>query len=322
MKEIMGYRALAEAGDREGLIALLTRYIDPRMEKHNRMVVEGYDPRLCINKSGDYVFDLAMEPGDLNDIKDTVKLLHKGRYGKYRAKLKEHLQDYPNLSYLHVGIGNSHFAEGDLAAAQQWYRQGASANPMNPMLGYSMAFCHLAAGDEARAIEALIGSVTVCRNNLLAWLALDCLLSAQGGRVIDQRFRNRTYTGWDGVVMVDEGVPPRMVESWVYFGAAEIAINSRRSELLDVFDTWDIEEFELYKLAHLLGMYVIQKGEPGGIRDSYLENLLTIHEEGYLKQYVLFEMIAPYTRYHLTSTASPEDKRMLREYIDRFVARR
>ncbi len=227
MMDIMQHEELTAAGERDRLVALLTTFINPKLDKYNRMALEGYDPRMCINASRDHVYQLDIDSGKLNDIRKSAKLFRAGRYEEYRAKLQEYLQDYPSLSYLHVGIGNSYFAEGDLMRAQQWYRQGALANPMNPMLGYSMAFCHLVNGDVPLAIEALTGSVMICRNNLFSWLALDCLLSGEGGRVIDQRFRNRTRAA-GAMIWVDKGVQPRLLESWLYYGAAEIAINHQR----------------------------------------------------------------------------------------------
>ncbi len=321
MMDILDYKALIAAGDRDGLFALLARYIDPKMDKYNRMAVDGYDPEMCINATRDHVYSLDIESGTLNDIRKSAKLFHTGRYEEYRVKLQEYLPEYPNLSYLHVGIGNSYFAEGDLVRAQQWYRKGASANPLNPMLGYSMAFCYLANGDGPKAIEALTGSVVTCRNNLLAWVALECLLSDEGGRVIDRRFRDRTYARGTHI-WVDKGVQPRLVESWLYYAAADIVINNKRTELQTVFDTWDIEEFEFYKVAHLLGMYIFQKQEVGAASDPYLEALVAIYQAGYLRQYVLYDKIAPFTRYHLTSTMSEKEKQELRDYIDRFVIRR
>ncbi len=94
------------------------------------------------------------------------------------------------------------------------------------------------------------------------------------------------------------------------------------TELLSVFDTWKLEKFELYKIAHLLGMYMYQKEQVDAAHDPYLESLEAIYREGYLRQYVIFDKIAPYTRYYLTSTMSADDKKKLRQYIDRFVIRR
>ena len=63
----------------------------------------------------------------------------------------------------------------------------------------------------------------------------------------------------------------------------------------------------------------IQREQDLAIRDSYLESLRSIYEAGYLRQFVQFEMIAPFTRYQLTSLLSPEDRVKLGKYIERFV---
>jgi len=322
MMDIMEYGALSAVGDRDRLIAILTRLIEPKMDKHNKMALEGYDPRLCVNATGDHIYHLDIPSDKMEDIKGSVKLFHAGRYAEYRERLEEHLSEYPNLSYLYVGIGNAYFAEGDLVQAQQQYRKGASANPMNPMLGYSMAFCHLANGDASKAIEALTGSVMTCRNNMLAWLALDCLLSGQGGGVVDRRFRNRTYVAVDlARIWVDKGVPPRLLEPWLYYAAAEIATEHQRSGIWNGFEAWDLEAIEFYKVAHLLGMYIIQKHKNDAIYDPYLETLESIYEAGYLRQYVLFDKIAPYAQYQRISTMPMAEKQKMRQYIDRFVIR-
>jgi len=323
MDEILQYRELGAADRRDELVALLTRYIEPDMDLTNRKSLEGYDPAMCINEAGDHVYRLDVDEGVLNDVRRAAHLLHAGRHDDYRKRLLELLAEHPRLSLIHVGLGNSYFAQGDLAQAQQWYRRGAAANPMNPMLGYSMAFCFLAQGDADRAIDSLTRAFMVCRTNVLVWLALDTLLTAEGGRAVDLRFRDRTYvTPGLELVRVEKGMPPGIVECWLYYGAAEIALNHSRGELMTVFDGWDIQECEAYKVIHLLGRYLMQKRMSNPAYDPYLESLREIYDSGYLKEYVLFEMIAPYTRYYLTSLLTGEDEQKLRRYVERYVTGR
>jgi tetratricopeptide (TPR) repeat protein len=322
MREILRCRELQAAGDRAGLIALLAKYIEPRMDKYNRKSVEGYDPTLCLNASGDRVYRLDITEGKLDEIRASVKLFHAGRYTEYRARLEKYLKEYPNLSYLHASIGNAYFAEGDLAGAEQWYRQGASANALNPMLGYSMAFCRLAEGDEAGAIEALTGAVIACRNSLLAWLALDCLLPGQGGSTYDHRFRNRTYVGVNSAHITVDKVPSQNVlDPWLYYGMAELVTQHARSGAWQGFDTWDLEALEYYKISHLLGMYYVQKSRAPESYDQDLEYLQNVFEAGYLPQYVLFEKIAPYTQYYRVAAQSSAGQLRMREYVERYVIR-
>ncbi len=323
MRDIQDYRKLVENGDRDQLIALLTRYIEPNMDKYNKMAVEGYDPVLCINEARDYVFKLEISESELDHIRGTYSLFYAGRYEEFRNKMEAYLGSYPDLSYIHVAIGNAYFAEGDLDHARQWYRRGASANPLNPMLGYSMAFCHLAEGNVSGAIEALIGSIVVCRNNLLAWMALNCLLPEQGGRIMDRRFKNRTYVEADQAqIWLDKSIPERLHDPWLYYAAAEIATKHPRCATWYGFDHWDLEAIEYYKVAHLLGVYLVLKRRDAGLHDPYLSGLESIYRAGYLRQYVLFDKIAPYAQYYRTSTLPPREKAKLREYIDKFVVLR
>lgn len=271
MREILGAEVLRAAGDRAALVALLAKYIEPRMDKHNRKSLEGYDPALCLNATRDRVYRL----------------------------------DVP---------------ERDLARAEQWYRQGATANPLNPMLGYSMAFCRLAEGDAPRAIEALTGSVIACRNNMLAWLALECLLPGQGGVARDHRFRNRVFVApVVAHITVDKVGTQHVLEPWLYYGAAELVTAHERSRTEKGFDTWDLEAIEYYKVAHLLGMYLVQKARDPDTADATLEFMLSVLEAGYLPQYVLYEKIAPYTQYHRVAALPEPDRTRMREYIDRYV---
>lgn len=320
MREILGAEALRAAGDRAAMVALLAKYIEPRMDKHNRKSLEGYDPALCLNATRDRVYRLDVPERDLDAIRASVKLFHAGRHADYRAELEKWLAKYPGLSYLHVAIGNSHFAEGDLARAEQWYRQGATANPLNPMLGYSMAFCRLAEGDAPRAIEALTGSVIACRNNMLAWLALECLLPGQGGVARDHRFRNRVIVApVVAHITVDKVGTQHVLEPWLHYGAAELVTAHERSRTEKGFDTWDLEAIEYYKVAHLLGMYLVQKSRDPDTADATLEFMLSVLEAGYLPQYVLYEKIAPYTQYHRVAALPEPDRARMREYIDRYV---
>lgn len=320
MREIQGAEALRAAGDRAAMVALLAKYIEPRMDKHNRKALEGYDPALCLNAARDRAYRLDIPERDLEAIRASVKLFHAGRHADYRARLEEWLARYPQLSYLHVALGNSCFAEGDLARAEQWYRQGASANPLNPMLGYSLAFCRLAEGDAPRAIEALTGSVMACRNNMLAWLALECLLPGQGGQVRDHRFRNRVLVNPAAAhITVDAVAAQSALEPWLYCGAAELVTGHDRSRQEKGFDQWDLEAIEYYKLSHLLGMYLVQKAKDPATGDPGLDFLQMVFEEGYLPQYVLYEKIAPYAQYHRVAVLPEPERARLREYIDRYV---
>lgn len=322
MREILRWEELRNAGDRAGLVALLTKYIEPRMDKHNRKAVEGYDPTMCLNPTGDRAYRLDITEGDLARIRSAVKLFHAGRYAEYREQLAKHLDEYPNLSYLHVAIGNAHFAEGNLAEAEQWYRRGASANALNPMLGYSMAFCRLAEGDAPGAIEALTGAVITCRNSMLAWLALECLLPGQNGRTQDHRFRNRTYVDINRAHVTVDRVPAQNVlEPWLYYGMAELVTQHSRSGAWHGFDSWDLEAIEYYKISHLLGMYLVQKADGVQAYDQDLEFLQGVFEAGYLPQYVLFEKIAPYTQYHRVMAQPAAGRARMREYVERYVVR-
>lgn len=320
MTEIMRFQELNKDGDRPALIAILAKYIDPKMDKYNRAALEGYDPALCLNATRDHVFRIDISEQTLDQIRGRVKLFHAGRHAEYRDRLEDYLRAYPNLSYLHVEIGNAYFAEGDLVAAEQWYDKGASVNPLNPMLAYSRAFCHLARGDAAAAVESLTESVMTCRNNFLAWLALDCLLSARGGRICDHRFQNRTDIIVDtATIIVDKRQTQNVLEPWLYYAAAELATKHPRCRTWCGFDSWDLEAIEYYKIAHLLGMYLASKSKDESVFDPYLEDLSSIFEAGYLRQYVLFDKIAPYSQYFRVATLPEAERAQMRRYVDRFV---
>ena len=81
--------------------------------------LEGYDPILCINDARNHVYRLQIDKAVLKDIESKERLFHDGRYEKYRAELMEFLAEYPKMSDLHVGIGNSFFTEGKLEKAKE-----------------------------------------------------------------------------------------------------------------------------------------------------------------------------------------------------------
>jgi tetratricopeptide (TPR) repeat protein len=322
MAEILQFDALSKAGDRAAMLALLTKYIEPDMDKYNRKDVEGYDPALCLNPSRDRVYRLDITDAKLTEIRNCARLFAAGRYADYRKKIEGYLAAYPHLSLLHVAMGNACFAEGDLDGAERWYRQGASANPLNPMLGYSMAFCHLARGGAARAVEALTGAVMMCRNNLLAWLALDCLLPGQGGQIVDHRFKNRTLVAAESArIAVDKGQTQKVLEPWLWYAAAEIVTEHSRSRTAHGFDTWDLEAIETYKIAHLLGVYMQQKSVDPTAYDPDLDTLQDIYESGFLRQYIIYDRIAPYGQYFRVAVLPEPEKAKMRQYVDRYVVR-
>ncbi len=321
MREILKYKELLARDDRRGLITLLGKYLEPDLDKHNLRALEGYDPALCVNAGRDHVFRIAIDDAALEKIRGASRLYHSGRYTEYRAKLQTYLQQYPNLSLLHVAMGNACFAEGDLAGAAQWYRQGASANPANPMLGYSMALCHLADGNTDAAIDALTAAVTTCRTNLLSWMALDCLLPTVGGQLVDNRFRPRVVPIAD-VLVVEKGSAEKVLLPWLYYGAAAMVIWDERTRWPRGINTWDLEAVEYYKIAHLLGAYMVQKRRDPELFDPALERIRNVYEAGLLRQFVLYEVITPYRQGQRLVLLRGDEQAKMRDYIDRFVVRR
>jgi len=320
MSDILRHDELLAAGERSTLLGILTRLIDPKMDKHNKKSLEGFDPTLCLNDAGDHVFDLRIDESVLADILGKEHLFHKGRYEKYRSELMQYLADHPRLSDLHVGIGNSFFAEGDLAQAMRWYASGLAANPLNPMLEYSMSFCHPMNGETDRAIESLIASIFACRNNMFSWMALEELLSEQGKRIMDRRFKNMVIVDVERTtISISKSVSPGVMLPWLYYGAAEIASEHDRGRRWGSFGNWKREAVELYRVAHLLGKYVILKGEGTDTYDPFLESLESIYRNGYLQEYVLFDKITPYDQYYLISVLPEDGKLKMRAYFDRFI---
>ena len=320
MSEILKYDELLAAGNHAELLAILTRLIDPRMDKYNRKELEGFDPNLCVNDARNFVYSLRLDESVLDDIRDKKRLFHRGEYEKYRSDLMDYLDEYPKMSGLHEGIGNSFFAEGNLEKAREWFTKGLSANPLNPMLEYSLAFCHLMEGDVGNAIESLIASIFACRNNMLSWLALEHLLAERGQRIADRRFKNMTLVDAEGGnIWISKSVSPGVIEPWLYYGAAEIATEHERGRRFGNFGNWKAEVVDYYRVAHLLGKYMLLKGENGNTYDPYLESLESIYRSGLLKEYVLFDKVAPYMQYYLISILPEDDRLRLREYFDRYI---
>lgn len=66
-------------------------------------------------------------------------------------------------------------------------------------------------------------------------------------------------------------------------------------------------------------MYLASKSKDESVFDPYLEDLSSIFEAGYLRQYVLFDKIAPYSQYFRVATLPEAERAQMRRYVDRFV---
>ncbi|MCB1151954.1 hypothetical protein KDK88_10405, partial [bacterium] len=91
-----------------------------------------------------------------------------------------------------------------------------------------------------------------------------------------------------------------------------------RSLHLADFDACDMVDRETYRLLHLLGCYLVLRSQNPDLYDAGLESLEVIRKAGFLREYVIFDRIAPYTQYARTATLAPEERSHLREYVLRF----
>ncbi|HRX50618.1 MAG TPA: tetratricopeptide repeat protein [Candidatus Krumholzibacteria bacterium] len=307
------------ADDPEERRAALAALIDPKMDRINKDQILGYDPRLCLNDDGSRVYLLDVDDAVLKDLQRAERLYQRGEHQEYRARLLALLADHPRFSALHVGLANSFFAEGETGQARQWLAQGIRSNPLNPMLHYSLAFCHLADGRRDEAVDALVESVLTCRTNMLSWCALDVVLGADGRRAVDRRFRNHTSVDPNSsLVGLDMGLSRDMRDPWLYYAAASVAVDHERSLHLADFDACDMVDRETYRLLHLLGCYLVLRSQKPDLYDAGLESLEVIRKAGFLREYVIFDRIAPYTQYARTATLTAEGRSQLREYVLRF----
>ena len=84
------------------------------------------------------------------------------------------------------------------------------------------------------------------------------------------------------------------------------------------FDACDMVDRETYRLLHLLGCYLVLRSQKPDLYDAGLESLEVIRKAGFLREYVIFDRIAPYTQYARTATLTAEGRSQLREYVLRF----
>lgn len=205
------------------------------------------------------------------------------------------------VSKLYVFIGDTYFLEGQYGEAKKWYQKAMEINPVDYQAYRFMADILERQGHLELAMHTLVAALIYNMNYDIAWDDLRRIGLKLGLEVTRHPFRHRSWmepvSDTTYRVCIDSSVAssPEKLAAWFAF-TAEKAVWQVEGKFFDetpTADQYHLTLSELYSCVNwLVSVWVDLKKKNPKISDPDLDFISRAAEDGFLKEYVLLEVLS------------------------------
>lgn len=274
-------------------------YFDPGKELSDyKALLKNNNPdQVLTTEKGEKVVSVYKpSPETAGIVAEALKLEMAGKSGQAEEALKKAILGEPQFSMPYVYMGQIYMKRGNFSEALLWLDRAVEKNPVNYTAYKMRAKCYLELNQPDKQKENLILAIIFNRNDAEAWETLSNMGRRQGFKVYNDAFiplySIEKMNNGKIRIYVDKDTAMR----WVPYAYSKAVwqyepgyFEGKTGEITYDYTT----DEELDCVSNMIDAYRVFR-ERGKIRkDPMLERMIRIEDRFFLREFVLFDVIAP-----------------------------
>ncbi|NUQ81387.1 MAG: tetratricopeptide repeat protein [Bacteroidetes bacterium] len=243
-----------------------------------------------------------------------------GNYQKALSYYEKAIQISEKFYIAYLNAGDCHLMQGNLSQALQYYEKAHEINPYDYRTSFFQGTVYLRNGDYSNAKKCYIKALSLKPRHQNLMFLLKSKEKELGIRVNSRRFEPIAVVRKEGdgvAIYVDEDREPFWI-SYAFAKSIWIGEKDYRSRISASNDSGWNSRAEKQAILSMLETYMIMIEEDPKNRNEYCELILKIANDGYLDEFILYE-IASQMNPNIVLSVPGKYKDRIREYVERYV---